>query len=93
MLNGSGDDDLVANRSNQSEVIKIRQYALRRNQTKLFLQSTMSLPKVEEELLMMKGCKKRCNVLKFFNSTAGLLAAVRPCGLIIHFTGILLVFT
>ena len=32
------------------------------------------------------GCKKASNVNKFYDRTAGILALVRPCGIIVNFS-------
>ena len=31
------------------------------------------------------GCKKKQNIDRFYDRTAGILAAVRPCGIIVNF--------
>ena len=46
---------------------------------------SVSLPANDDESLLT-GCKKAKNVNRFQNRTAGILALVRPCGIIINFT-------
>lgn len=43
------------------------------------------LPENDDDTLLI-GCRKKTNVQKFYNKTAGLLAAVKPCGVIVQHT-------
>ncbi len=43
------------------------------------------IPDVDSEELLV-GCRKSKNVNRFFNRTAGVLAMVRPCGIVVNFT-------
>ena len=45
----------------------------------------VTLPNNDDSLLLI-GCKKACNVDRFYDRTAGLLALVRPCGIIVNFS-------
>ena len=35
---------------------------------------------------LITGCRKQSNVNRFFDRTAGVAAAVRPCGIVVNFT-------
>ncbi len=45
----------------------------------------VSLPENEDESLLV-GCRKSVNVKRFYDRTAGILALVRPCGIIVNFS-------
>ena len=47
-------------------------------------QGEVELPGVEDDTLLV-GCKKASNVNRFYDRTAGLLAVVRPCGVVVNF--------
>ena len=49
--------------------------------TPIFSQSTQDLPR-NDDAACMNGCKDAKKVTKFTNSTAGILALVKPCGII-----------
>ena len=40
----------------------------------------------KDDSSLLKGCKKACNVDRFYDQTAGLLALVRPCRIIVNFS-------
>ena len=45
----------------------------------------VTLPDNDDSSLLT-GCKKACNVDRFYDRTAGLFALVRPCGIIVNFS-------
>jgi hypothetical protein len=47
--------------------------------------NNIELPDFEDDTVLV-GCKKAGNVNKFYDKTAGILALVRPCGIIANFT-------
>ena len=44
----------------------------------------MNYPENDDDSFVV-GCKKASNVNKFYDRMAGILALVRPCGIIAHF--------
>lgn len=50
-----------------------------------FERESVSLPDNDDENLLT-GCKKGRNINRFHDRTAGILALVRPCGIIVNFT-------
>ncbi len=49
--------------------------------TERIVEATKDLPQNEDESVHV-GCKKSKDVVPFFNRTAGILAMVKPCGII-----------
>lgn len=39
-----------------------------------------------DDVTLFTGCKNAHNVQRFYNRTAGILAVVRPCGIVVNFT-------
>lgn len=82
------DDDLTEEPERKNVVVSLRQYALKSNVSELFRESTKTLideMEPEREVTLV-GCKKKKNVKTFYTKTAGVLCAVRPCGVIVGFT-------
>ena len=52
-----------------------------RSSTKV-VEISESLPSNDDESVLV-GCKKPCNIARFQNRTAGIMALVRPCGIIV----------
>jgi hypothetical protein len=60
--------------------INLKEYSVKNS---LIEQSTQDLPD-NDDMTVMQGCKKAENLQRFYDRTAGILAMVKPCGVIVN---------